>query len=284
MPQIIVDTATESPASLSLISRLLQDYAIAKAKEERAAETEYPTVAAHTHPVPTLEEDPAKLFAKPTPAPAPIAPAVIVPLASATAAPAADTAGVTAKPVEPAAAVAGETARNPATSTDLDKAGVPWDSRIHSSAKGQKKDGTWKLARNVDPALVTMVLQEITPKPHVVNGAVVPVAPPVTVPVATAVPMPPVAPLGTGAVPDAAAGSGAHVPVAPVAAAGGVLNPVQQFQAFMKLVAEGQASVPPRFTHADVLAACAAEGVPQLQLVITAPDKIPAIKTRLGIV
>jgi hypothetical protein len=78
------------------------------------------------------------------------------------------------------------------------------------------------------------------------------------------------------------------VPVPPVPAVGAVpvapLNPVQQFQALMKLIAEGQSSSPPKFTHADVLAACVAEGLAQVQLIITAPDKIPAIKARLGLV
>lgn len=257
MPQVIVDTATESPQSLVLISRLFQDYAVLKAKDLEQAATEYPAlpVAASAPAAPVIPDvmvlDPAKLFAKPS------APAVIDA--------GADTATGTAAVIPAAATTATPAAAQtptPATAAaELDSANVPWDARIHSIAKGKKKDGTWKLTRGVDAALVTMVLHEITPKPAI-GTAAAPVAPPVTVPPA---PVPvPVAP---------AAGA---VPVAP--------NPVQQFQAFMKLVAEGQAATPPRFNQAQVLDAVKAEGLAQLQLVITRPDLIPAIMARLGLV
>lgn len=281
MPQIIVDTATESPASLSLISRLLQDYAIMKAKDERAAETEYPTVAAHTHtgaPVaaaPALE-DPAKLFAKPQ-ATAPIAPSVApLPL---TVVPVAPAAGSTAPVTIPVATtVVPDTALAPVV--ERDTAGVPWDARIHSSAKGKKQDGTWKLARNIDKSLVTMVLHEITPKPHIVGGTVVP-ALQVTVPVAPAVP---VSQEGS-ALPVAVPGTAPVVPV-PVAPAAGAVpvapNPVQLFQAMMQQISAAQAAG--TLTPAVVLEAVKAEGLQQLQLLITAPEKIPLVKARLGLV
>lgn len=298
MPQVIVDTATESPASLVLLSRLFQDYAMLKAKTEQQAATEYPPqLDAETRsPVPLvsmpthadsnaegtaihaeLEADPAKLFGANKPS-------NVLPFPAAT--PVTDVAAVTAQAAIPAVATTATPAAaptpEPATAaaevppgTELDSAKVPWDARIHSSAKGKKQDGTWKLARNIDKALVTMVLQEITPKPHVVNGQIVPagtaapVVPPVAPPLVPAVPTVPLVPA---------------VGVVPVGSAEVPLNPVQQFQALMKLIAEGQSSSPPKFTHADVLAACVAEGLAQVQLIITAPDKIPAIKARLGLV
>lgn len=303
MPQVIVDTATESPQSLVMLSRLFQDYAMLKAKELAAAGQEYETIdrtaiptmlaaaplkaipqageTMHTAVERTMQEkfgdayipiaDPAVLFAKKTPA-------ISAEAFHTPAPPVVDLLNPTERAVVP-------------PGTELDSAQVPWDARIHSSAKGVKKDGTWKLARNVDKALVTMVLQEITPRPHVVDGVVIPVgavlpaAQPVTVPVPVPVPAVGASPVPDSGVPAAVSPA---VPVPPVPAAGGVpaapLNPVRQFQAFMKLVAEGQAAAPPKFTHADVVAACIAEGVAQLQLVIMAPDKIPAIKARLGLV
>lgn len=286
MPQIIVDTATESPASLSLISRLLQDYAIMKAKDEQQAAHEYPAresdaPIAHAGgdmrgPVPPLveipvapgapvdEQDPAKLFAanksnNVLPFPVPTAPIAAAPPVTETAA---------TVPVAPPVAVV-----SAAVSAEVDKAGVPWDGRIHSSAKGKKQDGTWKLMRGVDKSLVTMVLHEITPKPHVVAGVIVPpgtvaaVATPVAPPLVPSVPFVPVAP---------AAGV---VPVGPAAVS---LNPVQQFQAFMQAVTAAQAAG--TLTQTQVLEAVKAEGVPQLQLLITNPDKIALVKARLGLV
>lgn len=43
---------------------------------------------------------------------------------------------------------------------ELDSEGMPWDARIHSSAKSKTQDGKWKLARNVDKALVEAVKAE----------------------------------------------------------------------------------------------------------------------------
>lgn len=46
----------------------------------------------------------------------------------------------------------------------LDKAGLPWDARIHSAGAEEKRikaDGNWRLKRNVDPALVATVEAEL---------------------------------------------------------------------------------------------------------------------------
>jgi hypothetical protein len=40
----------------------------------------------------------------------------------------------------------------------LDSEGVAWDERIHSETKSQNKDGTWRLRRGVDKALVEQVI------------------------------------------------------------------------------------------------------------------------------
>jgi len=55
-------------------------------------------------------------------------------------------------------------------SLPLDKEGLPWDSRIHSSSKATIADGTWKLRRGVDPAEVEKVkaqLKELMAVPNV---------------------------------------------------------------------------------------------------------------------
>lgn len=64
---------------------------------------------------------------------------------------------------------------------DLDKNGIPWDERIHSSSRAKIADGSWKLKRGVDANLATEVKAEL--------GGLTPVAtPPVPVPVAPAAP------------------------------------------------------------------------------------------------
>lgn len=58
----------------------------------------------------------------------------------------------------------------PAPQVPLDKEGLPWDSRIHSSSKAFIADGTWKLRRGVDPAEVAKVkaqLRELMAVPQV---------------------------------------------------------------------------------------------------------------------
>jgi hypothetical protein len=43
----------------------------------------------------------------------------------------------------------------------LDKAGLPWDARIHSSTKATIKDGTWRQKRDLDPAIKVAVEAEL---------------------------------------------------------------------------------------------------------------------------
>jgi len=58
----------------------------------------------------------------------------------------------------------------PSSGIELDSEGLPWDSRIHSSSRGKIANGTWKLMRGVDPALVEQVKGELrgapAPKSH----------------------------------------------------------------------------------------------------------------------
>lgn len=79
---------------------------------------------------------------------------------------------------------------NVASATTLyDSAGMPWDGRIHQRGMAQKKDGTWKLQKGIDTAIVQAVVMElsvckvatpqspsVTPQPQLM----VPPPPPVT--------------------------------------------------------------------------------------------------------
>lgn len=44
---------------------------------------------------------------------------------------------------------------------ELDANGIPWDERIHASTRSTLKNGTWKLKRGVDEALVKQVESEL---------------------------------------------------------------------------------------------------------------------------
>lgn len=134
----------------------------------------------------------------------------------------------------------------PSTGTppDFDKAGTPWDSRIHASSKAINEDGTWRKRRNLSDVIYASVMAELTasgqtpgsppasapqvpvpPAPAAPVGivdqgsvvipppAVVP-APPMAAPVPT-VPAVPVAPVA--AVPAVPPATEAPVPAAPVA-------------------------------------------------------------------
>lgn len=62
-------------------------------------------------------------------------------------------------------------------SAELDSAGLPWDKRIHASSRNKLQDGTWRMMRGVDKAVVESVEAEL----RAVQAIPVPVAPVVEV-------------------------------------------------------------------------------------------------------
>lgn len=77
---------------------------------------------------------------------------------------------------------------------DHDADGLPWDERIHSSAKTKMVDGRWKLKRGVAPAVVKTVLAELRSaapaQAPVVTQAPVQAAPQITAPAVVHQPVP----------------------------------------------------------------------------------------------
>lgn len=51
--------------------------------------------------------------------------------------------------------------RSTVVDNELDSEGIPWDSRIHSGKKTKNKDGSWKLVKGVDKAIVPQVKAEL---------------------------------------------------------------------------------------------------------------------------
>jgi hypothetical protein len=65
------------------------------------------------------------------------------------------------------------------TEVERDTNGIAYDARIHNKSRTKKQDGSWKLAKGIDPVLVAAVLQELTGSTEttIVPAAVAPVAP-----------------------------------------------------------------------------------------------------------
>lgn len=75
--------------------------------------------------------------------------------------------------------------------SDEDSEGVTWDARIHSSERGKKIDGTWKLRRGVDKDLAASVLAELRAKSKFPGTVVAPPSAPPPPPAPPAPPAPP---------------------------------------------------------------------------------------------
>ena len=58
----------------------------------------------------------------------------------------------------------------------VDAEGLPWDARIHTAKKTKVKEGTWKIKRGTDKALVEQVKTELRTKVNT-PAPVVPAAP-----------------------------------------------------------------------------------------------------------
>lgn len=83
------------------------------------------------------------------------------------------------------------------TSDGLDKNGLPWDGRIHSSSKNKNSDGSWRYLRGVDKDLIGIVEAEL--RQLTSNDAPPPPPPVVEQPKADDVPPPPPPPVETPA-------------------------------------------------------------------------------------
>ena len=144
-----------------------------------------------------------------------------------------------------------------ATASNLDKAGLPWDERIHSSSKALTADGLWRKKRGVDDALVAQVESQLKqlmalPTPAVISDSPVSVAPVIAAPsVIASVPPPP------------------PTPIAEV---------TDGRQAFINLVSRVSAAIPAKkITMDEVLKACNDAGVPTLPLLANRADLIPQV-------
>lgn len=146
---------------------------------------------------------------------------------------------------------------------DLDKNGLPYDSRIHSAGATKNADGTWRGKRGVDPAVLASVTAQLRQAMSIpAPGNVTPI-----VPQAPAVPnAPPAAPISSGASPSAGAGpqTGFAAPAAPIDFVGlaGKVGPLLQAG---------------RLTQAEVEAACQSVGLANMSLLIQRGDLVASV-------
>lgn len=193
------------------------------------------------------ELDPAQVFTQ-----APPAPSATPTESSAPPAPSA--------PAAPAA---------PGVSVAVDKAGLPWDPRIHSESKAiNKGDGLWRAKRGRDETIVPGIEAELralmavqAPAPNV----------------APAAPTTPVAPAAAPAAPESpAAPTAPPAPPAPAPASNGVPTNLGEL-----MIKAQQAVNAGRMQMVDLTLAAQELGVAALPLLGTRPDLIPAVYEKL---
>jgi len=312
----MIDTSAESAESLRLLAVLLTSYAGIKDAEagiDRTAgqsvahtvqaataalnaNTQALTVTAPQPDVDLSAVDPTAIFGK-NAATVPQGTSNVLPFPGAPTLPAVTAAVVPPVSDTPASNAQGATLPLAQTATvELDAAGLPWDARIHQSNRNKKTDGTWMLKRGLDKTLAATVLAELTAAKQkgvdgalAAVGAVAAVVPPVTLPPPPVnLPLPPTTvgpatgPVVLGTLPPPP--TGAALPAVPnglPAQLPAALTPVQRFSAMMVKINAAKASG--QIDQNMIDEAHKALDLPQLQLAITQPDKIPLIEAALGL-
>lgn len=181
-----------------------------------------------------------------------------------------------AAPIPPAplvltAAGVGTAASAPTSNgpSGVDSAGMVYDARIHQKSGNKKKDGTWKIIKGLDPAIVAAVTAELAAR----KGA----AAPVTLPQRqSSVPVPSV-PSPTTATAVPAPPAAAPMPIPPVPPVG-TLSTSGFRELVDKLTAATKAS---QITPAKVNEICQGAGAPNLMELNKMPELIPEVNSRV---
>lgn len=133
----------------------------------------------------------------------------------------------------------------PPVASALDKAGLPWDERIHAGSRAKTADGSWRMKRGVDPAIVAQVEGELKALMGLPAPAIPPPPPPATI---AAVPPPPAI--------------------------------AEDRQSYVTLLSVASAAINAKKLTAEQLAnAVALAGVPSLPLLANRLDLVPQVMT-----
>jgi len=154
---------------------------------------------------------------------------------------------------------------------DLDKNGLYWDERIHSSSKDKTAEGVWRKKRGVEKTLGAEGIAKVEAEIRAVLAIPGPAVP--SVPEVPAVPVPPVPGL-----PPAPS-----IPTPPPAA-----DPEPSGQAFMRWMEDLTPDMQPggRFTPELMNKLLAAQGLPAeagLMAFVQRPDLVPAARAMLDV-
>lgn len=142
----------------------------------------------------------------------------------------------------------------PVTDVSLDKSGIPWDSRVHTSSRAKNADGSWRRRRGIDDATAVQVEGELKALMGLPGPVATVPAPPVAV---VAVPAPPPPP-----------------PPAP----GPVVVPAEGRAAYIAFVGKASGLMQAkRITQEQLLAAVKSVGVESVPLLCHRYDLIPQV-------
>lgn len=145
------------------------------------------------------------------------------------------------------------------TVSERDSSGIPFDARIHQTAKGKKTDGTWKLKKGLDPTIAAAVTAELRGTNPAPAAAAAPPPPPVT----QVAPPPPVdSPVPTGQ---------------PAALSPGAPTGVTAFRVLMQTITANTNTG--KLTNDEVDAALKSVNLPPRQLIslVQNPDKVAGV-------
>lgn len=169
----------------------------------------------------------------------------------------------------------------PVMSADLDKNGLPWDSRIHAESKAKVADGSWRMKRNLDPAVRATVEAELR---QVMGAPAAPLAVPTVTTPAPAAPVgassPTITALPAVAPPPPPVTIAPVVQPAPVGsmAAFGQAVEADGRQAFVQLVGRASAAMQAgKITQAEITECCQAAGIPALPLLANRLDLVQRV-------
>lgn len=155
----------------------------------------------------------------------------------------------------------------PVDNDRLDKAGLPWDDRIHASSRVKTADGCWRKRRGIDDATVATVEGQL----KALMGIPAPVA---------AVPPPP--PNPTSAVDSTFPAPVAAANVVPTAIASAPPAPTTDRNAFVHLITRaGEAIAAKKLTQEQFTAAVKAIGVESIPLLANRLDLVPQVSVIL---
>lgn len=182
-------------------------------------------------------------------------------------------------------------------SADRDKAGVPWDARVHSETRKTNADGTWRYRRNLDAAVKAAVTAEL--KAAASTQVALPPGQPANgvasgVPLSPDAPPVPQQPVAAAAVPDPPGPTVGDVPSPPVTLPGalplpaaanvGVPDPpnagvvpaaVTSFRELMTKINVARANG--KLTQEQMEAACRAAGVDSVTALAAQPLLVPQV-------